>query len=269
MVRRVNSKVLTFAILGDSAASGVGDYDLFGRTRGWCIHLASAFRDPINIVNVARPGAQSREVRETQLPKAIALKPDIAAIVVGGNDALRNGFNPSILYENLQSIVGEVKAHGAEVLMLQLHDPTQIVPMPRLLKRILLRRIDSVNEVYERIAKDFELILLRTRALPNIYDLKFWHFDRMHPSTQGHLVLAKFFREALVKKGWGIEEVVIEIPQEFSRKQRFRWMLRNGLPWFIKRSFDLLPAVILLMTLELFRLVVGRARQESNLRQPA
>jgi hypothetical protein len=35
-------------------------------------------------------------------------------------------------------------------------------------------------------------------------------------------------------------------------------MLKNGLPWFFKRSFDLLPAAILLMAMELWRIALGR-----------
>ena len=58
------TSAITFAILGDSAATGVGDYDDLGRTRGWCVHLAQAFREPLHIVPVARAGAQSKEVKE-------------------------------------------------------------------------------------------------------------------------------------------------------------------------------------------------------------
>jgi lysophospholipase L1-like esterase len=254
----MRTKPITFAILGDSAASGVGDYDGSGRTRGWCVRLANAFTGTINVIHVARPGAQSKEVRETQLLQALAMKPDIAAIVVGGNDALRNGFNPVSLYENLRQTVAAIKERGAEILMLQLHDPTQIVPMPKLLKRVLLRRIDAVNEVYEQLAMEYELILLKTRSLPNIYDLKLWHFDRMHPNTNGHFVLASYFRDALVQRGWKLEEITPPNQREFSRVQLISWMLKNGLPWFFKRSFDLLPAAILLMAMELCRIALGR-----------
>jgi lysophospholipase L1-like esterase len=111
------SKPITFAILGDSAATGVGDYDQFGRPRGWCFHLASAFSQPVNLIQVARSGAQSSEVREIQLPRALAHNPDIAALVVGGNDLLRNGFNPQRLYENLSSTITEFKSRGAEVFL--------------------------------------------------------------------------------------------------------------------------------------------------------
>jgi len=248
------NKPITFAILGDSAATGVGDYDQFGRPRGWCFHLASAFSQPVNLIQVARSGAQSSEVREIQLPRALAHNPDIAALVVGGNDLLRNGFNPQRLYENLSSTITEFKSRGAEVLMLQLHDPTEIVPLPRLLARVLRRRVNAVNEVYERLVAEYELVFLRTRNLPDIYQSHLWHFDRMHPSAHGHLTLAENFRDLLESRGWGVGALELPKIAETTRRERTLWMLRNGTPWFLKRSFDLLPAALILMVIESARI---------------
>ena len=51
-------RVATFAILGDSAASGVGDSDANGVTKGWGYYLAKHFQDPLVYINLSRPGAQ-------------------------------------------------------------------------------------------------------------------------------------------------------------------------------------------------------------------
>lgn len=248
------NRPITFAILGDSAATGVGDYDKYGRPRGWCFHLASAFSQPINLIQVARSGAQSSEVKEIQLPRALAYRPDIAALVVGGNDLLRNGFSPQKLYENLRETISEFKALGTEVLMLQLHDPTKIVPLPRLLARVLRRRVEAVNEVYEKLVAEYELVFLRTRTLPDIYQSHLWHFDRMHPSAHGHLTLAKNFRDLLESRGWGVAALELPPISSATKHERIFWMLRNGTPWFVKRSFDLLPAALILMIIEALRL---------------
>lgn len=247
---------ITFAILGDSAATGVGDYDQFGRPRGWCYHLASAFEQPVNLIQVARSGAQSNEVRDVQLPRVMVYRPDIAALVVGGNDLLRNGFSPHRLYENLRSTITEFKSCGAEVLMLQLHDPTKIVPLPKLLARVLHRRVNAVNEVYERLVDEFELVFLRTRNLPDIYQSHLWHFDRMHPSAHGHFTLAKSFRDLLASRGWGLGELEIPNIALTTKRDSRIWMIRNGTPWFFKRSFDLLPAALALMAIEAVREVL-------------
>ena len=72
-------RIATLAILGDSAAYGIGDVDKEGNPRGWSYYLAKSFEDPLVYVNFSRPGAQSVEVLKTQLPKALDYKPDIAA----------------------------------------------------------------------------------------------------------------------------------------------------------------------------------------------
>ena len=255
-------KVATFAILGDSAASGVGDSDKNGVTKGWGYYLAKHFQDPLVYINLSRPGAQSAEVLEDQLPRALVFNPDIAAVIVGGNDALRNGFDPNKLHQNLRATISELKNSGAEVLLLQLHDPTQIVPLPRLLARVLCRRIDAVNRVIHSVGREFDAQILLTRSIHNIYERKVWHVDRMHPSKYGHQLMATYFREILLRRNWQIDPISIEETPTTSKKSSIVWMLRNGTPWFFKRSFDLFPAALLLMSIELLKIIFMRPANE-------
>ena len=255
-------RVATFAILGDSAASGVGDSDKYGVPKGWGYYLATHFQDPLVYINVSRPGAQSAEVLEDQLPKALVFKPDIAAVIVGGNDALRNGFDPNKLHQNLRSTISELKKSGAEVLLLQLHDPTKIVPLPRLLARVLSRRINSVNRVIHSVGREFNAQILLTRSIQDIYERKVWHVDRMHPSKYGHQLIATHYREILLRRNWQIDPITIEATPITSKKSSVVWMLRNGTPWFFKRSFDLFPAALILMTVELFKVIFARKTDE-------
>jgi lysophospholipase L1-like esterase len=251
-------RVATFAILGDSAASGVGDSDKNGVTKGWGYYLAKHFQDPLVYVNLSRPGAQSAEVLEDQLPRALMFKPDIAAVIVGGNDALRNGFDPNKLHQNLRATISELKRSGAEVLLLQLHDPTKVVPLPKLLAQVLTRRINAVNRVIHSIGREFNAQILLTRSIQDIYERRVWHIDRMHPSKYGHQIMATHFREILLRRNWKIDPIAIEETPATSKKASFAWMLRNGTPWFFKRSFDLFPAAIFLMSIEIFKTVFRR-----------
>ena len=255
-------RVATFAILGDSAASGVGDSDKNGVTKGWGYYLAKHFQDPLVYVNLSRPGAQSAEVLEDQLPRALMFKPDIAAVIVGGNDALRNGFDPNKLHQNLRATISELKRSGAEVLLLQLHDPTQIVPLPKMLAQVLSRRINAVNRVIHSIGREFNAQILLTRSIQDIYERRVWHIDRMHPSKYGHQIMATHFREILLRRNWKIDPIAIEETPATSKKASIAWMLRNGTPWFFKRSFDLFPAAIFLMSIEIFKTVFRRHGDE-------
>jgi lysophospholipase L1-like esterase len=249
---------LVFALIGDSAASGVGDSDEFGNYFGWGYHLVQAFQEPLSYINASRPGAQSREVLHEQLPKVLIHKPELVAVIVGGNDLLRNGFSPTVYEENLNEVLRQIEESGATSMLLELHDPTLIVPMPKLLAKICRRRVTAVNKVIRKLAVRYSSILLETRTLPGIYDRKKWHVDRMHPSKNGHQFIADSFAHLLRNRGFDVSPVEMSAINNRSRRDSILWMLRNGTPWFLKRSVDLLPAMLILMAVELIHGVRNR-----------
>ena len=158
-------KPLTLAIIGDSAASGVGDSDALGNHFGWGYHLAQAFAEPLIYINASRPGAQSKEVLLEQLPKILIHEPELVAVIVGGYDLLRNGFSPEVFEENLNETLHQIEEAGAMSMLLELHDPTEIVPMPRLVARVCRRRVNAVNRITRKMAHRYSAVLLETRSL--------------------------------------------------------------------------------------------------------
>ena len=252
-------RVATFVILGDSAAAGTGDADKNGSLRGWSYYLAQHFNEPLIYANLSRPGAQSTEVLIDQLPKALVLEPTLTAVIVGGNDALRNGFSPDVLRQNLRHTLKQLREAGSEIMLLQLHEPTKIAPLPKTLGIVLNRRIDFVNSVVRAVGAEFGAHILAVRGIPDIYERKRWHVDRMHPSKYGHQILAQSFRELLTPR-WDISPVTIDPVTERARKDSLLWMIRHATPWFIKRSVDLLPAALLLVMGEYFKILTGRDR---------
>ena len=248
------NKPLTFAIIGDSAASGVGDSDSLGNYFGWGYHLAQAFTEPLIYINASRPGAQSKEVLHEQLPKILIHNPELVAVIVGGNDLLRNGFSPQVFEENLNNTLAHIEKMGATSMLLELHDPTQIVPMPRLVARVCRRRVNAVNRSTRKLARRYSSVLLETRSLDGIYQREKWHVDRMHPSKLGHQFIADNFAHLLRKRGFEIGNVQFSSSNNRSRKDSIIWMLKNGTPWFLKRSLDLLPAILFLSITELIHI---------------
>ncbi len=252
------NSVATFVVLGDSAAAGTGDADSNGALKGWSYYLAKNFNQPLVYANLSRPGAQSIEVLVDQLPKALALDPTLTAVIVGGNDALRNGFSPELLHKNLRQVLKALHENGSEIMLLQLHEPTQIAPLPKVLGVVINRRINSVNAVVRAVGAEFGAHILSARDIPNIYDRNRWHVDRMHPSKFGHQILAHNFREILSPR-WDISPVQIDPVQGRQRKDSLLWMLRHATPWFIKRSVDLLPAALILVLCEYLRILTKRS----------
>lgn len=250
----MENQPLTFAIIGDSAASGVGDSDNQGNHFGWSYHLAQAFTEPLVYINASRPGAQSTEVLNDQLPKILIHNPELVAVIVGGNDLLRNNFSPKIFEANLNETLAQLERCGAISMLLELHDPTEIVPMPKLVARVCRRRVNAVNRVTRKLARRYGSVLLETRSLASIYQREKWHVDRMHPSKFGHQFIAQNYAALLRKRGFMIGEIQLTLSNNRSRRDSLLWMLKNGTPWFLKRSIDLLPAIIFLSICELIHI---------------
>jgi lysophospholipase L1-like esterase len=248
----------TFVVLGDSAAYGTGDEIKAGQFRGWAGFLADAFQEGCDYFNYSRPGAKSSEVLATQLPKALRQNPDICAVIVGGNDLLRNNFDPVLLYNNLRSCCQQLLAMGSEIIMVELHDPNQLLKLPKLMRQVLGRRVNAVNAVYRKVALEFEIVTVKTRAINNVHDRKNWHIDRMHPGPQGHFMLARNIADQLRKRGWAISMPYQLTITHRSRSEKITWLLRNGTPWFFKRSFDLLPAAMILMIFEFCKSILEK-----------
>ena len=248
----------TFVVLGDSAAYGTGDEISSGVFRGWAGFLAEAFQDGCDYFNFSRPGAKSTEVLEKQLPKALREQPDICALIVGGNDLLRNGFDPLLLYKNLRNCCQQLMAMGSEVIMVELHDPNQLLRLPKLMSRVLNRRVAAVNAVYRKVALEFEIITIKTRKIGDVHNRSNWHIDRMHPGPAGHFMLARSVAEQLRRRGWAVSlPHKLNVVQK-SKGDKIKWLLRNGTPWFLKRSVDLLPAAGLLMAYELIKVMIEK-----------
>lgn len=254
----------TFVVVGDSAAFGTGDEIATGKFRGWAGFLADAFQDGCDYYNFSRPGAKSIEVLQKQLPKALREKPDICAVIVGGNDLLRNGFDPIALYNNLRACCQQLLAMGSEVIMVELHDPNKLLKLPSLMRRVLGRRVNAVNAVYRKVALEFEIITVKTRAINDVHNLGNWHIDRMHPGPAGHFMLARNIAEQLRRRGWAISLPYQLSITDKSRAEKIKWMMRNGTPWFLKRSVDLLPAALILMIFELCRVVFEKFNPENK-----
>lgn len=258
----------TFVVLGDSAAYGTGDEIKAGQFRGWAGFLADAFQEGCDYFNYSRPGAKSTEVVATQLPKALRQNPDICAVIVGGNDLLRNNFDPVLLYNNLRSCCQQLLAMGSEIIMVELHDPNQLLKLPKLMRQVLSRRVNAVNAVYRKVALEFEIVTVKTRSINNVHDRKNWHIDRMHPGPQGHFMLARNIADQLRKRGWAISLPYQLTLTHRSRSEKITWLLRNGTPWFFKRSFDLLPAAMILMIFEFCKSILEKiypARKSGDL----
>jgi lysophospholipase L1-like esterase len=243
----------TFAALGDSITLGMGDPLPQGGWRGWAALLADGLRDPV-LHNLAAVGAQTHHIEESQLPAALALRPDIASVVAGINDTLRGGFNPSRVGASVERTVAALTASGAVVLTMRLPDPGQMLGIPAGLARPLARRMHAVNMQLDVIAARYGTLHFDAAGDPETYDRRNWSVDRLHPNERGHRLIACRFHQALEASGYPLGSSPDPVPSSPppTRREEIGWMATRGVAWMVRRSVDLIPYLLFMTVREWF-----------------
>lgn len=108
-----------FIVLGGGAegpgpARGSGD-------PGWADQVAEALRSvrpDLAYLNLGRHELSTAQVRAGQLARALAFRGDLAAVVAGGREVVREPFDIDAVEAELNRIVGPLRSSGADVLTL-------------------------------------------------------------------------------------------------------------------------------------------------------
>ncbi|MFJ3791105.1 SGNH/GDSL hydrolase family protein [Kitasatospora sp. NPDC090091] len=239
-----------FVALGDSLTEGVGD-PVAGGWRGWAALLAGALAPPeagVEFTNLARSGALSGDLRTEQLPAALALRPGMAAVLVGGNDTLRAGFDIGRTARELDAVLGELSGSGALLLTACLPDPGALLRLPRPLARPLARRMRAVNTVVHALSVRHRAVHLHVAELPWVAKRHLLSVDRLHPSTEGHHLIARGFHALIAETGRPLGDAPATQPAEPppGTAADLWWMATRGTSWVVDRSTDLLPGLLAL-----------------------
>ncbi|MFE7592347.1 SGNH/GDSL hydrolase family protein [Kitasatospora sp. NPDC057512] len=247
-------ELLRFVALGDSLTEGVGDQVGEG-WRGWAAVLAHALppegRD-VEFTNLAYSGALTTELTVRQLPGALALRPQLAAVVVGGNDTLRSGFDIRRAALELDATMGELSGHGARLLTACLPDPGSLLRLPAPLARPLARRMRAVNTVVHALTERHRAVHLHIAELPWLTERRLLSVDRLHPSAEGHHLIARRFHDLLTEAGHPLGPPPAAAPAESppGLAADLWWMATRGTRWLAARSTDLLPGLLALAAAE-------------------
>ena len=231
-----------FAALGDSITVGMGDP---APGRGWAALLADTLPQP-ELHNLATLGALAADVEHAQLPAATALRPDVASVVVGINDTLRGDFDPERTGESVDRTVAALRAAGAEVLTVRLPDPGQMFGLPGALARPLARRMHAVNAAVDEVARRYGTVHLDMARDPATYERRYWSVDRLHPNERGHRLIACRFHALLGASGFPVGPGPDPEPSSPppTRLAEMHWMATKGTAWLVRRSRDLVPALV-------------------------
>lgn len=250
--------------LGDSITLGVGDGVQHPRGDvGWAALTAGAL-GASSFLNVARNGARARDVRRDQLDDALAHRPDLALLTVGGNDVLRGDFDPAEVELALGETLDALEERGCHVVTVSLDRIGLFDLAPRAVAEAMAARIGLVNRAIGAAVEPTDATVIDGATLLASLGRRAWHVDRIHPSPAGHRALARAAVDA-VADAWPARAPVPPAPSQPGRAAVATWLAVNGLPWALKRSRDLLPQVTMVVARELS--VQRRARREGRARR--
>jgi lysophospholipase L1-like esterase len=187
---------MRYVAIGDSTVEGLEDPGPDGVYVGWADRLAEHLnRDHpgLTYANLAVRGLTAREVRATQLDRALALRPDIAVVVAGVNDVLRPRFDREALREDLLAMHEALHDAGARVAAFTMPDMAKVSP----LAVVLRRRLDALNEIVLEAAELHGTAVADLAAEPLASDPALWHDDRLHANSEGHRRIALALCESL------------------------------------------------------------------------
>ncbi|ASU77324.1 SGNH hydrolase [Actinopolyspora erythraea] len=228
----------TFVALGDSFTEGLNDPAPDGATfRGWADRLAArlaAERPGLRYANIAVRGKLLDQILREQLPRAVEMRPDLAALSAGGNDILRPFGDPDELAGKFEKAVVELRSTGADVLIGTGFD-TRRTPVMRLVRG----KVGTYNSHLWAIAQRHGCYVVDLWSMRVLQDERAWSEDRLHLSEAGHHRVSLRAAEALglpVSEDWRRPwPARRERPWSVRRGEDLRWIGEHLGPWFGRR----------------------------------
>jgi len=163
------SGAATVVVIGDS----LSDAYSIPRESGWVALLARRVDGKHEVINASISGETTAGALTRMDAVLESYEPDLALIVLGGNDGLR-GLAPRQTESNLAALIEKGKAAGAEVALMQMRLPPNLGPV----------YIERFEAVYPRLAERFGVELLPF-LLDEIFDQSGMLMDDgIHPTAE-------------------------------------------------------------------------------------
>ena len=187
------ASLLRVVAVGDSSltAPGIADLDDVWLRR---LVLRYAESHRVELISLGVGGSRARDVVDGQLEAAVALRPDIAVVTVGSNDAIRA--TPVHRFStDLGRIVGRLEAVSGAVLVLGMGDLGSIPRLPPSLRPYLSHRSRRFDAACVRVAVAHPhavKVHTRGRMVSAFFeDPALFAGDQFHASERGHAVFAE------------------------------------------------------------------------------
>lgn len=192
---------ITYVVLGDSTAAGVGaDYE-----QGIAVKTAEALAENrrVTMINLGVSGERAAGVVRDQLPLALPHKPDVVLLSVSANDVTHLTSAGSVR-DSVRTTVRELRRVNPAVKIVITGSPDMGSPprIPRLLRGLAARRTAAINRELTALAAEEDLtfapIAAETGPLFRA-DHSLFASDRFHPNERGYATWVKVLNRALAE----------------------------------------------------------------------
>ncbi len=228
-----------FVAIGDSSTEGVGDEDQDGNPRGWVDRLAGAIAEHqghLEYANLAIRGKMTSQIRDEQLPEALAMRPDLVSVLAGMNDLLHPTFDARATAAEVGEMFRAFRRQGATVLTITMPDPTPNLPFTG----IFQPRLRAFNDEIRKQARRHGVILADIAAHPSQSDRRLWSDDRLHGNSAGHAIVARGVAHRLGLPGYDrawlepLPDPGIRPNLPAAVRAQLTWTHQHALPWLYR-----------------------------------
>jgi len=228
-----------YVAIGDSQTEGLWDGDDMIGLLGFADRLAAmvdSLWPGLQYANLAIRGKRIGHVLNEQVPRALAMRPDLITVCAGMNDVIQPGrsFGPALL--DLERVYAALAASGATVVTTTFPNVAQFLPLGRLVST----RLAQINNAISTAAERYGFRLVDLYNAPSMRELDTWAIDRVHASTKGHMLFAAAAAEALnlpdSNHDWA--EPGLSPTQRTLRAgayEQLRWTQESFFPWIWRR----------------------------------
>lgn len=188
-----------FVVIGDSIALGKGEPSEGYFKATWGGRVAAALareREDLTYTNLARYGAKVAEIRDRQVGPALDLKPDLIAMIAGGNDVLtEKAVDIAAVKAVLDDIVVALKGSGATVVTFETLDFAGAFPDPAF--EVFNRRLRNLYAATREIARERDTVHVDCCSQPWSSERYCFSEDLQHPTTRAQALAASTMIRAL------------------------------------------------------------------------
>lgn len=185
-----------YVAIGDSQTEGLWDGDDTTGLIGFADRLAAlvdAQWPGLLYANLAVRGRRIGDVLHDQLPRALAMEPDLITVCIGMNDVTRPGKAFTAALADLDEVYSRLAASHATVVTTTFPEVARMLPVGRLIDA----RVRQINDVIVAASRHHGFGLVDLYSAPSMAETRIWSHDRMHASALGHRLFAEAAAEAL------------------------------------------------------------------------